>query len=56
MVSLAEWRIMTPIEQAWAQLSKPQVPNYAAGSEGSEIANMLMWDERRWKTLRRVDG
>jgi len=52
----AEWRIVTPIEQAWAQLPKPQFPNYAAGSEGPEIANALMSGERRWNTLRRVDG
>jgi glucose-6-phosphate 1-dehydrogenase len=30
----AEWRIITPIEQAWAQLPVPDLPNYAAGSEG----------------------
>jgi glucose-6-phosphate 1-dehydrogenase len=50
----AEWRIITPIEQAWAQLPKPQFPNYAAGSEGPEIANALMWGTRRWNTLRRA--
>jgi glucose-6-phosphate 1-dehydrogenase len=30
----AEWRIITPIEEAWAQLPAPDLPNYAAGSEG----------------------
>ena len=30
----AEWRIITPIEEAWAQLPTPDFPNYAAGSEG----------------------
>jgi glucose-6-phosphate 1-dehydrogenase len=30
----AEWRIITPIEEAWAHLSPPDFPNYAAGSEG----------------------
>jgi glucose-6-phosphate 1-dehydrogenase len=30
----AEWKIITPIEQAWAELSPPAFPNYAAGSEG----------------------
>ena len=29
----AEWRIITPIEGAWAQLPGPAFPNYAAGSE-----------------------
>ena len=30
----AEWRIITPIEEAWAQLPTPDFPNYAAGTEG----------------------
>ena len=30
----AEWRIITPIEEAWAHLPAPKFPNYAAGSEG----------------------
>jgi glucose-6-phosphate 1-dehydrogenase len=30
----AEWRIITPIEEAWAQLPAPDFANYAAGSEG----------------------
>jgi glucose-6-phosphate 1-dehydrogenase len=30
----AEWRIITPIEEAWAHLPVPDLPNYAAGSEG----------------------
>jgi len=47
----AEWRIVTPIEEAWTQLPKPQFPNYAAGSEGPEIANALMWGDRRWNQL-----
>jgi len=50
----AEWRIVTPIEEAWAHLPRPQFPNYAAGSEGPEIANALMWGERRWNALRRT--
>jgi glucose-6-phosphate 1-dehydrogenase len=49
----AEWRIVTPIEQAWSQLPKSQFPNYAAGGEGPEIANALMWGERRWNRLRK---
>jgi glucose-6-phosphate 1-dehydrogenase len=52
----AEWRIITPIEQAWAQLPPPQFPNYAAGSEGPEIACALMTGERRWNRLRRSAG
>jgi glucose-6-phosphate 1-dehydrogenase len=30
----AEWRIITPIEEAWAHLPVPAFPNYAVGSEG----------------------
>jgi glucose-6-phosphate 1-dehydrogenase len=30
----AEWRIITPIEEAWTQLPAPEFPNYAAGGEG----------------------
>jgi len=30
----AEWRIITPIEETWAQLPPPDFSNYAAGSEG----------------------
>jgi glucose-6-phosphate 1-dehydrogenase len=30
----AEWRIITPIEEAWGQLPAPDFPNYATGSEG----------------------
>src|SRR6266850_4502917 len=30
----AEWRIITPIEEAWAHLPAPDFPNYAAGNEG----------------------
>ncbi len=32
----AEWKIITPIEEAWAQLPPPNFPNYAAGSDGPE--------------------
>jgi glucose-6-phosphate 1-dehydrogenase len=48
----AEWRIITPIEDAWAQLPPPQFPNYTAGSEGPESADSLIqYDRRRWRPL-----
>jgi len=31
---VAEWRIISPIEEAWAHSPAPDFPNYAAGSEG----------------------
>lgn len=36
----AEWRIITPIEEAWAQLAPPDFPNYAAGDEGPTSWNV----------------
>ena len=38
----AEWRIITPIEEAWAHLPPPDFPNYAAGSEGPSSWNELL--------------
>jgi glucose-6-phosphate 1-dehydrogenase len=50
----AEWRIITPIEEAWAELPTPQFPNYAAGSEGPEDADKLIqYDQHRWRRLKR---
>ncbi len=48
----AEWRIITPIEEAWAQLPAPAFPNYAAGSEGPVEADALIaGDHRGWRKL-----
>ena len=53
----AEWRIITPIEEAWAQLPPPQFPNYAAGSEGPADADaMIKYDRNRWRPLKRDNG
>ena len=38
----AEWKIITPIEEAWAQMPAPEFPNYAAGSNGPEEAERLI--------------
>ncbi len=43
----AEWRIITPIEEAWAQLPAPDFPNYAAGTDGPVAANNLIEREDR---------
>jgi glucose-6-phosphate 1-dehydrogenase len=49
----AEWRIITPIEEAWKQLPPPAFPNYAAGSEGPEAAQHLLGSEdRKWRPLK----
>jgi glucose-6-phosphate 1-dehydrogenase len=53
----AEWRIITPIEEAWSQLPAPQFPNYPAGSEGPETADSLIqYDRKRWRSLKPEDG
>jgi glucose-6-phosphate 1-dehydrogenase len=48
----AEWRIITPIEEAWAQLPPPVFPNYAAGTSGpAEADTLIAGDHRRWRRL-----
>jgi glucose-6-phosphate 1-dehydrogenase len=38
----AEWRIITPIEEAWSHLPPPDFPDYAAGSEGPSSWHELL--------------
>jgi glucose-6-phosphate 1-dehydrogenase len=48
----AEWRLITPIEEAWKELPPPRFPNYAAGSDGPEEAARLMNAPcREWRPL-----
>ncbi len=52
----AEWRIITPIEEAWAQMPAPKFPNYAAGSEGPAEGDTLIasnedGERRAWRKL-----
>ncbi len=48
----AEWRIVTPIEEAWAELPSPSFPSYAAGSEGPKEADaLIVGDHRQWHRL-----
>jgi glucose-6-phosphate 1-dehydrogenase len=48
----SEWKIITPIEEAWAQLPPPRFPNYAAGSEGPEKAlEMLKSSGHSWMSM-----
>jgi glucose-6-phosphate 1-dehydrogenase len=42
----AEWRIITPIEEAWAKLPAPAFPNYAPGSDGPGDADALIRSNR----------
>jgi hypothetical protein len=48
------WRIITPIEEAWAQLPAPDFPNYAAGSEGPTSWHELL--EIRGNSAERAIG
>ena len=48
----AEWTVITPIEQAWAELPPPSFPNYAAGSDGPEqAAQLLERSGHRWLSV-----
>ncbi|MCU1265737.1 MAG: glucose-6-phosphate 1-dehydrogenase [Acidobacteria bacterium] len=37
-----QWRLITPILEAWSQQAAPEFPNYASGSEGPELADELL--------------
>ena len=48
----AQWRLITPILEAWAKQSPPDVPNYAAGSDGPGAADeLLRRNGHRWLGL-----
>jgi glucose-6-phosphate 1-dehydrogenase len=48
----AQWKIITPIEEAWTMQEKPVFPNYAAGSEGPPAADALLArNGHRWRPL-----
>ena len=48
----AQWRLITPIEEAWASQGLPQVTTYAAGSDGpTEADDLLIGNGHRWRKL-----
>jgi glucose-6-phosphate 1-dehydrogenase len=48
----AAWSVVTPIDAAWAAMSAPHFPDYAAGTWGPEAADELMErDGRRWRKI-----
>jgi glucose-6-phosphate 1-dehydrogenase len=52
----AEWKIITPIEEAWTRLPAPAFPNYAAGSDGPAESDAIIQgnqgtDRRAWRKL-----
>jgi glucose-6-phosphate 1-dehydrogenase len=46
----AQWRIIDPVEQAWAADDTPPAP-YAAGSQGPEEANRLLSGDDGWRAI-----
>ncbi|MEO8196955.1 MAG: glucose-6-phosphate dehydrogenase [Thermoanaerobaculia bacterium] len=48
----AEWRIITPIEEAWAELPPPVFPNYEAGSDGpAEAKELVVRGGHQWRPI-----
>ena len=48
----AEWKLITPIEEGWAELPPPGLPNYPAGNSGPEAADMLIGQQGwQWRSL-----
>ncbi len=48
----AEWKLITPIVDAWAKQTPPAFPNYAAGSDGPiAAADLLARNNHRWRTI-----
>jgi glucose-6-phosphate 1-dehydrogenase len=47
-----QWKLMTPIEEAWAQDQTPSFPNYASGSDGpAEADALLARNGHSWRKL-----
>jgi glucose-6-phosphate 1-dehydrogenase len=47
-----QWRLITPILEAWANQEPPEFPNYAAGSEGPvEADELLARNGHRWRQI-----
>ncbi len=48
----AQWRIITPIKEAWSAQSEGMLPGYAAGSEGPiEADNLLARNGHCWRSI-----
>jgi glucose-6-phosphate 1-dehydrogenase len=48
----AQWRLITPILEAWAKQPPPDCPNYAAGTDGPAAADALLArNGHRWRGL-----
>ncbi|HEY3130997.1 MAG TPA: glucose-6-phosphate dehydrogenase [Acidobacteriota bacterium] len=48
----AQWRLITPIEEAWSNQKPAEFPNYAAGSNGPAAADQLVArNGHRWRPI-----
>ena len=48
----AQWRLITPIEEAWAAQTDGALPGYAAGTDGPADADALLArNGHRWRTI-----
>jgi glucose-6-phosphate 1-dehydrogenase len=53
----AQWRLITPIEEAWAKQPRPDFPNYAAGSDGPVGAHeLLSRNGHSWRPIKDSRG
>ena len=53
----AQWRLITPIEEAWSNQGLKQLPTYPAGSEGPPDADELLTrNGHRWRSLEHSHG
>jgi glucose-6-phosphate 1-dehydrogenase len=53
----AQWRLITPIEEAWAKQPRPDFPNYAAGSDGPVGADeLLSRNGHNWRPIQDSRG
>ena len=53
----AQWRLITPIEEAWAAHGVPDLTEYAAGTDGPSAADeLLARNGHRWRRLHESAG
>jgi glucose-6-phosphate 1-dehydrogenase len=49
----AQWRLITPIEEAWANQNVKQLPVYPAGSDGpAEADDLVIGNGHKWRRLK----
>ena len=53
----AQWRLITPIEEAWAVQKKPELAEYPAGTDGPpEADHLVARNGHRWRRLHQSTG